>query len=396
MTAERVFLVILDGVGVGELPDAWAFGDEGSNTLRHTAQAAGGLCVPRLQALGLGNIERLAGVPPALKPRACWGKMAEQAAGKDTILGHWEMLGVVADRPLPTYAHGFPDEVIRRLERAWGRGIIGNRPASGTVIIEELGPEHLRTGKLIVYTSADSVLQVAAHEDVVSAEELHELCRAAREVMQGEHAVGRVIARPFVGEPGRFRRTAARKDFSLAPPRPTVLRALRRAGGKVVAVGKVADILAHQDIDEEVAAAGNEAVMDEVVAAARELGGPALIIANLVDFDTLYGHRNDPMGMARALEAFDRRLEGLLAALGERDLLVVTADHGCDPTTPSTDHSREYVPVLAATGWTLRERAGRALGVRETFADVGATVCEAFGVEPPEVGTSFWAEVCGD
>lgn len=387
MAARRVFLIVLDGVGVGALPDADRFGDGGSNTLLHALEAVGGAELPTLQELGLGNIQAAPSLPPHPQPRAFWGRMAEAGPAKDTMLGHWELLGLIPSRPLPTYPNGFPPEVINKLQTIWGRRIIGNRPASGTRIIEELGAEHLRGGALIVYTSADSVLQVAAHEEVVPPERLYEYCRRARQVMSGEHAVGRIIARPFVGRPGGFTRTPRRKDFALAPPGPTALERLRAAGVRTVAVGKVADILAHKAIDEEIPAAGNQEVLERVVELLERKAQSLFVLANLTDFDTLYGHRNNPRGFVQALRAFDQALAELLAKMRQDDVLFISADHGCDPTTPSTDHSREWVPVLAVVGWMDK---GRCVGDRRTFADLGATVCEAMGAEPPRDGRSFW------
>ncbi len=389
---DRVCLIVLDSVGIGELPDAAQFGDEGSHTLRHAAESVGGLSVPHLERLGLGCIEPIPGVGCPQQPQAAYGKMAELAAGKDTTTGHWELAGVVLDKPFPVYPHGFPPEVIEPFEAAIGRKVLGNKPASGTVIIEELGPEHLRTGRPIVYTSADSVFQIAAHESVIPVEELYRMCETARRILTGPHAVGRVIARPFEGEPGSFRRTPRRRDFSLAPPRPTLLDRLVEAGLSVWAVGKVEDIFAGRGITEAVHTRDN----DEGVAATLDLlrrtrQQRGLIFTNLVDFDMLWGHRNDPVAYARGLEAFDRQLPALLAELGERDVLILTADHGNDPVTPSTDHSREYVPLLV-TGPAIRP--GVALGVRRTFADVAATIAEMLGVPARfDAGESFAARI---
>ncbi|WP_324667537.1 phosphopentomutase [Geochorda subterranea] len=391
-TMNRVCLIVLDSVGIGELPDAARFGDEGSHTLRHAAESVGGLEVPHLERLGLGCIEPIPGVGCPERPQASYGKMAEQAAGKDTTTGHWELTGVVLDRPFPVYPDGFPPEVIEAFEAAIGRKVLGNKPASGTVIIEELGPEHLRTGRPIVYTSADSVFQIAAHESVIPVEELYRMCETARRILTGPHAVGRVIARPFEGRPGSFRRTPRRRDFSLAPPRPTLLDRLVEAGLSVWAVGKVEDIFAGRGITEAVHTRDN----DEGVAATLDLlrrtrQQRGLIFTNLVDFDTLWGHRNDPVAYARGLEAFDRQLPGLLGELRERDVLILTADHGNDPATPSTDHSREYVPLLV-TGPAIRP--GVDLGVRRTFADVAATVAELLGIPARfDAGRSFAADV---
>ena len=389
---DRVCLVVLDSVGIGALPDAHRFGDEGSHTLRHVAEAVGGLDAPNLERLGLGCIDRIPGLVCSERPSAAYGKMAERSAGKDTTTGHWELAGVVLDKPFPVYPQGFPPEVIEAFERAIGRKVLGNKPASGTVIIEELGAEHLRTGYPIVYTSADSVFQIAAHEQVIPVEELYRMCRIAREILTGPHAVGRVIARPFEGEPGAFRRTPRRRDFSLEPPRPTLLDRLVEAHLHVWAVGKVDDIFAGRGISEAVHTKDNMEGVDATLAFLKNTRGrQGLIFTNLVDFDTLWGHRNDPVAYARGIEAFDRRLPELLEALGPRDVLIITADHGNDPTTPSTDHSREYVPLLV-TGPCVR--AGVELGVRQTFADVAATVAELLGVPARfDAGESFAGQI---
>ncbi len=372
----RCVLLVLDGLGVGELPDADRYGDRGSATLQNTARAVGGLRLPHLQRLGLGHVVPAEGVPPVRAPLGCFGRMAELA-------------GLILPRPFPTYPHGFPPEVIEAFERAIGTRTLGNRPASGTQILEELGPEHLRTGYPIVYTSADSVFQVAAHEDVVPVDRLYATCRAARRILQGEHAVSRVIARPFVGRPGAFVRTDRRKDFSLEPPGPTLLDRLAQAGYPVWAVGKVADLFAGRGVTRTVPTRDDPDGVRRVVEALSELDR-GLVFANLVDLDTKYGHRNDPEGYARDLEAIDAELPGLLAALCPGDLLVVTADHGNDPTTPSTDHSREYVPLLV---YGPGLRAGLDLGVRETFSDVAATVADALGVPWGGPGQSFLAQL---
>jgi len=388
----RTALIVLDGIGVGELPDAGRFGDEGSNTLRNTALAVGGLNLPHLGRLGLGHLLDLPGVPPDPAPIGCFGRMAEQAAGKDTTTGHWELAGVILDRPFPVYPNGFPREVIDAFTAAIGRGVLGNKPASGTAIIDELGEEHMRTGKPIVYTSADSVFQIAAHEEIIPVEQLYEMCQIAREILQGEHAVGRVIARPFVGQPGNFQRTARRKDFSLPPPRPTVLDRLVAAGVPVFSVGKIEDIFAGQGITAGQRTKNNMETVDGVISRLRTEAGPCLVFANCIDFDMLYGHRNDPEGMARALAEFDARVPEILDSLRPGDLLIVVGDHGNDPTTPSTDHSREYTPLLC---YSPNGRAGVSLGTRATFADVAATLAEYFAVEPPEAGTSFLKDVLG-
>ncbi|BCV25314.1 phosphopentomutase [Gelria sp. Kuro-4] len=381
----RVVVVVADSAGAGALPDAGAYGDEASNTLGHVAQAAGGLKLPLLQRLGLGNILPLQGVPPAREPLAAFGRLAEQSAGKDTTTGHWELMGIILPRPFPVYPQGFPPALIARFEKAIGRRTLGNKPASGTAIIEELGAEHLATGWPIVYTSADSVFQVAAHEEVIPPEELYHICAVARRLLTGADAVARVIARPFVGRPGSFRRTADRRDFSLPPPAPTVLDQALAAGRRVLGVGKIGDIFAGRGLTECRHTAGNAAGLAATRAALEE-GTWDLVFTNLVDFDMLYGHRNDAAGYARALEEMDRGLGRVLAALGQEDVFFLTADHGCDPTTPSTDHSREYVPLLAY-GRTVRAVS---LGTRTTFADLGATVADILGLAWEGPGTSFW------
>jgi len=383
----HVILIVLDSVGIGALPDADRYGDAGSNTLAHTAQAVGGLALPHLQRLGLGNLAAIAGVPPCARPVGAYGRMAEASAGKDTTIGHWELAGLISPRPLPTYPEGFPADLIAAFEQRIGRSVLGNKPASGTAIIAELGAEHMRTGAPIVYTSADSVFQIAAHEDVIPVEELYRISQLAREMLVGEHNVGRVIARPFTGSPGSFVRTERRRDFSTPPPAPTVLDHLVAAGRTVWAVGKIEDIFAGRGISVAVHTRDN---MDSVDKTLAFMAAPArgLVWTNLVDFDMLYGHRNDAAGYAAALAAFDRRMPELMAALGPRDVLLITADHGCDPTTPSTDHSREYVPLLV---YGPPIRAGVDLGTRDTFADVAATVAEWLDAAAPAAGTSFAA-----
>jgi phosphopentomutase len=393
MTAARaVALVVLDSVGIGGAPDAAAFGDEGSATLQHVADAAGGIHLPNLAALGLGRVAEVAGVPPAPEPAGAYGSMVERSPGKDTTTGHWEIAGVVLERPFPTYPDGFPPEVMDAFEAAIGSRTLGNVAASGTEIIERLGAEHLATGRPIVYTSADSVFQIAAHVDVVDLESLYEMCRVARGILRGEHEVGRVIARPFEGTPGSFVRTPDRHDFSVLPPQPTVLDAVSGAGQEVVGVGKISDIFAGRGVTSSRPTRSNDDGVTEVVAALGSVSR-GLVFANLVEFDSSYGHRNDPRGYAAALEAFDRRLPEIIAALGPGDVLLVTADHGNDPTTPSTDHSRERVPVLAAGGLV---RPGAPIGERASFADCGATVAELLGVPAPPAGESFAGAMLSD
>lgn len=385
----RVFLIVLDGVGIGALPDAQQYGDHGSHTLLHIAEAAGGLAVPVLERLGLGSLERLPGVRALSDPEGARGIMAERSAGKDSTTGHWELMGLVLDRPFPTYPHGFPREILDAWSERVGRGWKFNATAAGTEIVQRLGEEHQRSGDFIVYTSADSVFQVAAHEQTVPLVELYAACRTARTMLTGEHAVGRVIARPFSGAPGQYTRTANRRDFSLEALGPTVLDRLKAAGSPTITVGKVDDLFAGRGVSDAIHTKDNDEGQQVLLDLARR-PGEGLVFANLVDFDTQYGHRNDPRGMARALEQFDPALGELLARLRSDELVMVTADHGNDPTTPSTDHSREYVPLLVAGP---RVRRGADLGRRDTFADVGATIAEMFGVVAPAAGSSMLAEL---
>jgi phosphopentomutase len=382
----RVILLVFDGFGCGAAPDAAAYGDEGSHTLANTARATGGLHVPVLERLGLGVVDAIPGVRPVEAHAAAAGLMLEQAAGKDSTSGHWELAGLIVDRPFPTYPRGFPPDVIAAVEAAIGRPVLGNEVASGTEIIARLGPEHLRTGHPIVYTSADSVFQIAAHEAVVPVEQLYAWCAAVRAVLVGEHAVSRVIARPFAGAPGAFVRTPRRRDFSLAPVGPTVLDALAAAGVPVVGIGKIDDLFAGRGLTRAVHTRDDEEGLTRTVEAAAALGH-GLVFTNLVELDQVYGHRNDATGWARHLQRLDGRLPEVLQACGDDGLVILTGDHGNDPTTPSTDHSRERVPVLA---WRAGLPPGRRLGVRATFADVAATLAEALGVAWTGPGTSFW------
>jgi len=385
----RAFLIVLDGVGLGALPDAADYGDAGSHTLRHVAEANGGLRLPTLERLGLGCIEPLPGVRALGDPRGAYGRMAERSKGKDSTTGHWELAGIVSERAFPTYPRGFPEDLLERFARRVGREWLGNVAASGTEIIARLGAEHQRTGKLIVYTSADSVFQIAAHEETVPLPELYEACRVARTLLTDEHAVGRVIARPFTGAAGSYRRTANRRDFSLPPPGATLLDRLTERGLQVFTIGKVDELFAGRGVTEAVHTKDNaegEALLCELARGS----GEGLVFANLVDFDQQYGHRNDPSGFARALEQFDGRAAELIGSLRSDEMCLITADHGNDPTTPSTDHSREYVPLLVAGP---RVRSGADLGTRETFADVAATLCEMFSLARPAAGRSFLREV---
>ena len=385
----RVFLIILDGVGMGALPDASRYGDAGANTLLHVAEHAGGLKLPVLEAHGLGNLLALPGVRPSLAPQGARGRLAEKSAGKDSTTGHWELMGITLDEAFPTYPDGFPRELLDRWSERVQRGWIGNVASSGTEIILKLGEAHQRTGHFIVYTSADSVFQVAAHERTVPIEQLYAACRAAREMLTGEHAVGRVIARPFEGEPGDYRRTSRRRDFSLEPHVPTVLDRMTAAGQNVVTVGKVDDLFAGRGVTDAIHTTSNEEG-EMVLLDLAKRPGEGLVFANLVDFDTQYGHRNDPAGFARALERFDVTLGQLRSRLRGDEMIWVTADHGNDPTTPGTDHSREYTPLLVMGP---RVRDGAELGTRSTFADVGATLAELFSVPAPRAGRSFLSEL---
>ncbi len=386
---KKIILIVLDACGIGELPDADQYGDEGSDTLGNTALLVGGLNLPNMASLGLGKVHDIKGVPSYIDAIGCYGKMAELSVGKDSTTGHWELMGLVCEKPFPVYPNGFPKEIIDKFTELTGYEIIGNKPASGTEIIKELGEEHMKTGKLIVYTSADSVFQIAAHEDIIPVEELYRVCRIAREMLKGENAVGRVIARPFVGQPGSFTRTPNRHDFSLKPPERTVLDYLCERDFPVISIGKIYDLFAGEGICEALAAKNNREIM-ETIRDSIEKYQKGLIFANLVDFDMLWGHRNNYEAFAEGLEEFDNFLPQIMDKLGEEDLMIITADHGCDPTTPSTDHSREYVPLLVY-GKSIRQ--GVNLGIRKTFSDVGATISEIFEAERPVWGKSFYEEI---
>jgi phosphopentomutase len=373
--ADRVVLLVCDSFGVGEAPDAGAYGDLGSNTLAHTAAAVGGLAAPNLAAMGLGNVTEIEGVPRGGGAGTAAGRAAERSPGKDTTTGHWELAGLVLDRPFPTYPNGFPPAVIEAFQQAIGRKVLGNVAASGTEIIAELGVEHLRSGRPIVYTSADSVFQVACHVDVAPVETLWGWCRLARSILDGDHRVGRVIARPFAGGPGHFVRSPDRRDFSVTPPKPTLLDLAAAEGVGVYGVGKIRDIFDGRGLTEHRYSRSNDDGIDITLEYLRR-SPPALVVTNLVDFDTKYGHRNDPAGYASCVEAFDERLPELRTAVGE-GLLFVTGDHGCDPTTPSTDHTREYTPVLVSGA---RRAEPVDLGTLSCFGDVGATIAEVLGI----------------
>ena len=384
---ERFVLLILDGVGIGEMPDAGAWGDLGSDTLGNLL-AAEKPELPNLQRLGLGNIRALPNLPAAPAPEGSFGKAAILSNGKDTSVGHWEIAGVVTAAPFPTYPAGFPERILEPFRRAIARDVLGNKPASGTEIIDELGEEHMRSGRPIVYTSGDSVFQIAAHEEIVPIEELYRMCGIARQLLDGPDRVARVIARPFLGEPGNFHRTGNRRDFAIPPPETTLLDLMKDKGLAVIGVGKVPSIFDGRGFTESVSAHGNAEVLDGTIRALHA-AGCGIVFSNLVDFDMLWGHRNDAHGYAGGLEEFDRRLPELRAAMNAGECLIITADHGCDPTTASTDHTREYVPILACGRGA---GTGVDLGIRKTMADIGQTIAENFGLRLRN-GQSFLADL---
>jgi phosphopentomutase len=384
----RITLIVLDSLGMGEMPDAAEWGDAGSDTLGHILERRE-VRLPNLQAYGLGNTRPLQGVPPASNPRGAYGRCALRSNGKDTTTGHWEMAGIILERAFPTYPHGFPTRIITRfLEETDLPGILGNVPASGTEIIKELGEEHVRTGKPIVYTSADSVFQIAAHEAVIPLPRLYEICEKARRILKGEDEVGRVIARPFEGEPGAFRRTENRHDYAVPPPRANLLVALSEAGRDVVCIGKVASIYDSAGVTKDLKAKNNNQSIDQTINALKD-DTRGLIFSNLVDFDMLYGHRRDPEGYARALEHFDSRLPEIEAAMNDGDIFIITADHGNDPTFPGTDHTREYAPLIV---YGKSARAGVDLRIRASLSDIGQTIAENFGLTLG-AGESFLKEI---
>lgn len=383
MKTKRVFLIVLDSVGIGELPDAGNYGDEGSNTLKACFMQKE-FNTPNMKKLGLFNISGVDYASGVDAPAGAYGRLMEKSKGKDTTTGHWEICGLVSEKPFPTYPNGFPKDVLDEFSRRTGRGVLCNKPYSGTKVILDYGKEHLETGDLIVYTSADSVFQIAAHEGKVPIEQLYEYCRIAREILQGEHGVGRVIARPFTGEYPNFERTPRRHDFSLVPPKDTVLDELLAAGYDVRPVGKIYDIFAGKGVMDAEPTVGNKDGMAKTDAwIQKDFTG--LCFVNLVDFDMLYGHRNDAVGYARALSEFDAWLGGFIPKLGDDDVLFITADHGCDPITPSTDHSREYIPLLVY-GKNIKSVD---LGTRSSFADIGKTIADIFGVKSKAAGESF-------
>lgn len=387
---KRVFVVVMDSVGIGEAPDAEKYNDVGADTLGHIAEHMNGIHMPNMAKLGLGNIRSFKGIEPAENPLAHYTKMEEASAGKDTMTGHWEIMGLYIDTPFRTFPDGFPDEIIQKIEEKSGRKVIANKPASGTEIIEELGKEHMETGALIVYTSADSVLQIAAHEDIVPLEELYEICEYAREVLNDpEYMVGRVIARPFIGEAGSFERTANRHDYALKPFGRTVMSELKDANYDVLAIGKISDIFDGEGVTESLRTVSNMDGMDKLLET-MDMDFTGLSFLNLVDFDAKFGHRRDPEGYGEALEEYDARLPEVFDKLREDDLLIITADHGNDPVHHGTDHTREYVPLIVHhKGIT----AGKELQVRGTFADIGETVADNFQVKSPEYGKSFLDDI---
>ena len=388
MVDRRVFLIVLDSYGIGELPDAAEFGDKGSNTLRSMTKSAE-YDTPLMKKMGLFNIEGVDYMEGVEHPIGSFGRLAEVSKGKDTTIGHWEIAGIVSERPLPTYPDGFPEDLLAEYSRLTGRGILCNKPYSGTEVIKEFGEEHLKTGDLIVYTSADSVFQVAAHEEKVPIEELYRLCEIARELLQGEHGVGRVIARPFIGEPGNFTRTPKRHDYSLIPPKTTMLDTLKEAGYATRGVGKIYDIFAGKSISDTVRIQNNVDGMEKAIAIMEE-DFQGLCFVNLVDFDMVYGHRNDIDGYAKAATVFDKQLVEMMRKMRDTDIVMITADHGCDPGFKGTDHSREYVPFLAY-GKDIKE--GMNLGTRSTFADIAATIQDIFEVEQKTAGCSFKKDI---
>ncbi|MCA1036097.1 MULTISPECIES: phosphopentomutase [Bacillaceae] len=389
-TYKRIFLIVMDSVGIGEAADAERFGDKGSDTLGHIAERMNGLNMPNMGRLGLSNIKEIKGIEKAEKPLASYTKMQEASNGKDTMTGHWEIMGLNIETPFRVFPDGFPDELLSELEARTGRKIIGNKPASGTEILDELGEEHMKTGALIVYTSADSVLQIAAHEEIVPIDELYTICKIARELTLDEkYMVGRVIARPFIGQPGAFKRTANRHDYALKPFDRTVMNELKDGGLDVLAIGKISDIYDGEGVTKSLRTVSNMDGMDKLLET-MDMDFTGLSFLNLVDFDALFGHRRDPEGYGKALEEYDARLPEVFDKLKEDDLLIITADHGNDPVHPGTDHTREYVPLLA---YSKGMAVGKELPIRQTFADIGATVAENFAVAAPKFGKSFLGEL---
>jgi len=386
---ERVILIAMDSVGIGELPDAAKYGDAGSNTLGNIAKQVEGLKLKNLTELGLGNIEGVVGVTKAIEPKGSFGRASEASPGKDTTTGHWEIAGIKLEKPFPTFPGGFPQDLVDSFEKAIGRKTLGNEVASGTEIIARLGDEHVRTGYPIIYTSADSVFQIAAHEEVISLPELYKMCESAREMLKGDYAVGRVIARPFRGSSGSYKRTANRRDYSLLPTGRTMLDVIKENQLEVMAVGKIEDIFAGVGITDAVHTESNMDGVDKTLDYMKK-GNKGLIFTNLVDFDMLYGHRNDVQGYAKALEEFDARIPEITELMGDEDVLVITADHGCDPSTESTDHSREYIPILV---YGKHIKPGVNIGTRDSYSDIGATVLDLLGLPIEIKGKSFKKEI---
>ncbi|MDP8214566.1 MAG: phosphopentomutase [Candidatus Euphemobacter frigidus] len=387
---KRAIIIVLDSVGIGEMPDAGEFGDAGANTLGHVAGSIDDFSLPNMEKMGLGNIAPLRGVPPSPAPSGAYGKLGEQSRGKDTTVGHWEIAGLVSTVPFPVYPEGFPPDLVAAFEKKIGRKTLGNYPASGTEIIKDLGEEHMKTGFPIIYTSADSVFQVAAHEEVIPLPELYRICRQARELLHGKHGVARVIARPFTGSPGNFERTAHRHDFSFLPPADTILDVLTRHGLKTYGVGKINDIFAGKGVSETIGIENNRDGVDKTLKA-MEKDGFSLIFTNLVDFDMLYGHRRNVVAYGKALEDFDARVPEILRAMRPEDMLFFTADHGCDPTfTAHTDHTREYIPLLVNGSMV---KPGVDLGTRDSFADIAQTIAGYLGMPELKYGKSFLGEI---
>lgn len=387
---KKIHVIVMDSVGIGEAPDADKFGDAGSDTLGHIAEKMNGLNMPNMEKLGLSNIRELKGINKSEKPAAFFGMMQEASVGKDTMTGHWEIMGLNIDTPFKVYPDGFPGDLITKLEAATGRKVLCNLPYSGTAVIDDYGPEHMETGAIIVYTSADPVMQIAAHEDIIPVEELYKICEIARELtLDPEYLVGRVIARPFVGEPGNFTRTSNRHDYALTPFGRTTMAEMKESNLDVIAIGKISDIFNGDGVTEAIRTKDNTDGMDKMAEVARrDFHGISFL--NLVDFDANFGHRRDPIGYGEALEEFDRRLPEVLDALSAEDLLIITADHGNDPTFPGTDHTREYVPLIV---YSPRFTAGAELQLRETFADIAATIADNFNIAAPQFGKSFLSEL---
>ncbi len=388
MKLNRAIIVVADSMGCGAMPDSYKYDDAEADTLGHIAEKTG-LTIPNMQKMGLGNIHQIKGVPPEKTPTALAAKIAERSNGKDTTTGHWEIAGIITEKPFPTYPQGFPEDLIKAFEQATGKKTIGNYPASGTQIIADLGEEHMKTGALIIYTSADSVFQIAAHESIVPIDELYKYCEAARALLNGEHPVSRVIARPFIGSPGNFTRTENRRDYALPPPYPTLLDILKENGKDVIGVGKIEDIFCHRGLTESYHTGNNHAGLDKLEELLQDDKTSGLIFVNLVDFDMLYGHRRNPKGYAEAIEYLDSFIPRLQNAMKEGDALIITADHGCDPCHKGSDHTREHVPLL----WYMKDIQGKQLNMRYSFADIAATILDMFDIKSNLAGESFSSEI---